>query len=396
MIITLAGDAALKAKKVGIFTPEYKQLQEPYDEMVRMLSDVVTNSNKSDGVIKTSVPGRGEGKIDFWRLIDNELAGRGREYDLVLIDEAAYTKDGQMIDIWNKSIVPTMATKPGASVWAFSTPKGDDPENFFWKLCNDQSLGFKEFHAPSWSNPLVDETWIKNEQQRLHPDVWRQEILAEWVNWQGIAFFSLDKWLDESGKGVPYPKHCDRVFAVIDSAVKDGSQHDATAIIYAARNQYAGTPIIILDYETIQIEADLLNTWVPSVVLPRLDELAKTCGAREGVRGVFVEDKVSGSVLIQHGKRKGWPLIPIDSVLTSLGKDERAISVSGHHYQGSCKISQFAHDKTVNYKGSTRNHLETQVTSFRIGDKDAARRADDLLDCYTYLLALSLGNAKGF
>jgi hypothetical protein len=288
-----------------------------------------------------------------------------------------------------------MATKPDAEVWIFSTPNGADQENFFWRVGNDPEMGFKEFHAPSVSNPLVNKEWIETERLRMHPDVYRQEILAEWVDWSGVAFFSSDKWLNE-GQPVPYPKNCDRVFAIIDSAVKTGSANDGTAIIYCARNQYAGTPLIILDWDIIQIEADLLNTWLPNVVMPRITDLSKQVGSREGVRGIWVEDKASGTVLLQHGARKGWPLNAIDSTFTSIGKDERAIAVSSHHHQGSCKISEYAYNKTVNYKGLTRNHLISQVTSFRIGDKDAARRADDLLDVYVYALGLSLDSNKGF
>jgi hypothetical protein len=391
MIVTLASDAAARGKKVGIFAPTYKQLSEPYVEIQETLANVISSSNKTEGVIRTTE----NGKIDFWSLIDNELAGRGREYDDVLIDEAAFTKNTQMLDIWNKSIVPTMATKPGARVWVFSTPNGVDTENFFWRCGNDPEMGFKEFHAPSWSNPLVNKQWIEDERKRMHPDVFRQEILAEWVDWSGVAFFNLEKWLVD-GNPVAYPTNCDRVFAVIDSAVKTGSDNDGTAVIYLARNQWAGTPLIILDYDIVQIEADLLNSWLPNVVLPRLDELSRQVGAREGVRGIWVEDKASGSVLLQHGGRKGWPLIPIDSAFTALGKDERAIAVSSHHHQALCKISDFAYNKTVNYKGMTRNHLMSQVTGFRIGDKDAARRADDLLDVYVYGLALSLGSTHGF
>ncbi len=391
MIVTLACKAAFAGKKVGIFAPNYKQLQEPYEEILQVLHSVVSGSNRSDGTIKT----KNGGKVDFWQLIDNPLAARGREYDLILIDEAAYTKNGQMLDIWYKSLVPTMATKPNASVWAFSTPNGVDPENFFWRIGKDPEMDFVEHHAPSWDNPLVDKEWISAEQGRLHPDVWRQEILAEWVDWSGVAFFGMDKWLQD-GQPVPYPTNCDRVFAVIDSAVKTGSANDGTAIIYMARNQYAGTPLIILDWEIIQIEADLLTSWLPNIVLPRLTELSKQVGAREGVRGVWVEDKASGSVLLQHGSRKGWPLIPIDSKFTAIGKDERAIAVSSHHHQGHCKISDYAFNKTVNYKGMTRNHLSSQVNGFRIGDKDAARRADDILDVYVYSLAIALGSSTGF
>jgi hypothetical protein len=391
MIVTLATDGAAKGLKVGVFAPEHKQLQEPYDEILYTLGGAVTGSNKSDGVIKT-VTG---GKVDFWRLIDNELAGRGREYDIILIDEAAYTKDTQMLDIWRKSIVPTMATKLNASVWAFSTPKGTDTENFFWRLGNDPDMGFKEFHAPSWANPLVSRDWITEEESRLHPDVWRQEILAEWVDWSGIAFFSKDKWL-VNGLPVPWPAHCDRVFAVIDSAVKDGTEHDGTAVTYFARNQYAGTPLVILDWDIIQVESDLLTGWLPGVVFPRLEELSRAVGAREGVRGTWVEDKASGSTLLQHARRRNWNVHAIDSEFTAIGKDERALAVSSHHHQGLCKVSEHAHNKTTVYKGISRNHLEAQVVGFRLGDRDAAKRADDLFDTYVYGLALALGGNKGF
>jgi hypothetical protein len=80
----------------------------------------------------------------------------------------------------------------------------------------------------------------------------------------------------------------------------------------------------------------------------------------------------------------------------SIGKDERALSVSSYHYQGLAKISELAHNKIIVYKGTSRNHLEAQVSGFRIGDKEAARRADDLLDSYVHGLALTFGDSKQF
>jgi hypothetical protein len=61
-----------------------------------------------------------------------------------------------------------------------------------------------------------------------------------------------------------------------------------------------------------------------------------------------------------------------------MGKDERALSVSGYVYRGMVKISRFAFDKITMYKETSRNHFLGQVTNFRIGDKEAYRRADDL------------------
>ena len=72
------------------------------------------------------------------------------------------------------------------------------------------------------------------------------------------------------------------------------------------------------------------------------------------------------------------------------------MSMKSTKHQELIKISDYAYEKTVNFKGSTRNHLITQVTGFRIGDKDAHSRADDLLDCMVYGLAITCGNREGY
>lgn len=390
-IVTLAADAAIKGQLVGIFTPTYRQWVELWDQLVNILYPITLTRNKSDSIIKLTTGG----SISFWYLNDNPLAGRGRSFDMILLDEIAFSKNSQMTDIWRKAIVPTMATRPEAVVWACSTPLGIDPDNFFFAICQDPEFGFTEHHAPSSGNPLVSAAWLEEEKLRLPPDVFTQELLGEFIDWSGVAFFGVDKLLVD-GQPIQYPTNCDTVFAVIDSAMKSGVAHDGTAILYCARNKYAGHPVVILDYDVISIDADLLTSWLPDVVLPRLDELSRQCGAREGSRGVFIEDKASGIAIVQHAKRRGWPVTPIDAKFTSIGKDERALAVSSHHHQGLCKITEHAYNKTVMYKGSMRNHLLSQIGAFRLGDKDAYKRADDLLDCFTYALALALGSAKGY
>ena len=127
-----------------------------------------------------------------------------------------------------------------------------------------------------------------------------------------------------------------------------------------------------------------------------LEHYAKLCGAREGVRGVWIEDKSSGMVLLQQARKRNLNVHPIGGAWMQLGKDERALSVSSYHYQGQCKITTLAHNKTTVYKETSRNHLESQVAGFRMGDKDAAKRADDLLDTYVHGLALTLGDNNQF
>lgn len=388
----------------GVFAPDYKKMSEMYQNILQMLKPICIGSNKTDGVIRTINGGR----VDFWSLAD-ENAGRSRKYKRVFIDEAAFTSPN-MMNVWNRSIKPTLLDMTGRCVAASNT-NGVSPDNFLYQICNEPEHGFITYHAPSRANPTIP-TRLPNESDidwearkdkifeelkaKEHPLVWRQEYEAEFVDWSGDGFFSTDKWLDANMRPVPFPIGCDRVYAVIDSAVKTGTSNDGTAVIYMARNRYSGTPLIILDWDTIQIEGDLLTTWLPTVVLPRLEQLARETGAREGSAGVWIEDKASGQVLIQHAQRNRWPVKAISSQFTSIGKDERALSVSSFHFQDMIKISQHAHSKTTQYKGISRNHLMSQVTGFHIGDKEAAKRADDLLDCYVYAVALALGNSKGF
>lgn len=207
----------------------------------------------------------------------------------------------------------------------------------------------------------------------------------------GGSFFDVANVLVD-GEPVDYPLHPDAVFAVVDTATKTGSRHDGTAVSFYAVTQGRGIPLICLDWSVDQIEGALLETWLPTI-FQRLEELAKATKARMGSIGAYVEDKSSGMVLLQQGARRGWPTVAIDSALTSVGKDERAISVSGYVHSGMVKMSRHAYEKTTDYKGRHANHFLKQVFGFRLGVKD---QEDDALDSFCYAIAISLGDSQGF
>ncbi len=125
----------------------------------------------------------------------------------------------------------------------------------------------------------------------------------------------------------------------------------------------------------------------------RLEELMRLCRARRGSPGALIEDKNSGTILLQQAANRRMPVHAIESKLTAMG--ERALSVSGYVHQGKVKYSEYAFNKTSVYKQKSRNHLVDQVERFRVGDKNQ-KREDDLLDTFCYGIALSLGNNKGF
>jgi len=98
---------------------------------------------------------------------------------------------------------------------------------------------------------------------------------------------------------------------------------------------------------------------------------------RHGSVGIWIEDKNSGTILLQQAIRRQWPATAIESKLTAMGKDERALSVSSYVYRENVKYTDYAFDKTTVHKRKSRNHLVDQIESFRIGDKDN-KREDDL------------------
>lgn len=379
-------------KRVGWFCPNYKLLTPSYNRILKMVRPMVISSSKIDGIIELE----GAGGIEFWTLNDED-AGRSRSYDEIIIDEASLTKG--LREIWEQSIAPTLLDRNGNCTMA-GTPKGIDHENFFYLACTNKSKTetwhevWKEFHAPTSANPTLHKEAVATLKDRYPALVYQQEYLAEFVDWSGAAFFSLDN-LTVNNLGVEWPMHNDMVFAVVDSAMKDGSQNDGTAVIYYAVSKYFGHKLTVLDWDIVQIKSDMLVNWLPNVI-KNLEHYADLTKSRGGSAGVWIEDKASGITLLQTGMRLGWPVQAINGEITSIGKDGRAISASGAVYRGEVKLSQFAFEKVVEFKGQTRNHLITQVCGYRIGDKDAAKRADDLADALTYGVIISLGGNDGF
>ena len=402
LIEAIACDAVCKGWPVGIFAPDYKILSETYYELLRMLQPIKVSASRIDGVIRCTTGGR----IDFWTL-ENERAGRSRKYKIVLIDEAAFGKTN-MMQIWEQAIKPTLIDLSGTCLVASNT-NGSDPSNFLYQICNDPKYGFVQYQAPTFSNPylpvrLAHETDEEHAARRKleldklqasnHPLVYQQEYLAEFVDWSGFAFFEKEKLL-VNGEPVELPAYCDQVFAVIDSAIKTSNENDGTGVSYwAFTDRAASYNLICLDWDLVQIEGASLEVWIPSV-FARLEQYALSCRARMGSHGAWIEDAASGSILLQQCANRGLPVQALPAVMTAAGKKGRAINASGPVYRGLVKFARTAWDKVTTFKGVSRNHMAGQVFGFRVDDKDAARRADDLLDTFTYAVAICLGDSEG-
>jgi hypothetical protein len=143
----LAMDVALLGGTVGVFAPIYKLAAPLFDILARALDSVLTSSNRTLGELRVA----GGGGVDIWHL-ENQRAGRGRRYNLAIVDEAAFAGP-ELSTVWAASIRPTLADTQGRGVVA-STPSGIAEDNFFWRCCCVAELGFIEFVATTTANPF--------------------------------------------------------------------------------------------------------------------------------------------------------------------------------------------------------------------------------------------------
>lgn len=296
---TRPGLEELFGGRVGVFTAEYRQYQEIFDKLVELLTPLIKSQSRSEKRILLT----NGGKIDFWVTNDNKLAGRGREYEVVLIDEAAFTKAPEMLEeIWPKSIKPTLLV-PRGHVWVFSTPDGIDENNFFYALCNNKKLGFFEHYAPTSSNPYVPAEELEQEEKNCEPRVFRQEFLAEFVDWSKDALFDINKWLVD-GKPVAMPETCDLIFAIADTALKGGQENDGTGFVYFAYTyNYVEEPELrIIDWDLTQIQGRYCLSI--SLVCTRTSTAYPAFASPAWGGGVFMEDAAMGAILLQRRKRK--------------------------------------------------------------------------------------------
>src|SRR5277367_5716078 len=98
---TWIAQALVQGWECAWLAPQHKTWSETYSELGDLLRPIWTAGSKGSGVMRFKTGGR----LDFWTL-ENAIAGRGRRYRRIVIDEAAFAKngddkvDGSMMEIW--------------------------------------------------------------------------------------------------------------------------------------------------------------------------------------------------------------------------------------------------------------------------------------------------------
>jgi len=100
---------------------------------------------------------------------------RGKNPDVVLIDEDAYIKDS----IHTEVIEPFFSTHRAYEYYLFSTPAGKSGY-FYDKVVNDD--GFYSPHWPSRISPLISEEFLNQKREELDSTTFGQEYEGEFVS----------------------------------------------------------------------------------------------------------------------------------------------------------------------------------------------------------------------
>jgi hypothetical protein len=100
-------DAKPNDFRVGIFSASDDDSENLHLRLKVSLKTDIEQSSVSSGRLRL----KNGTRVDFWSGV-NLLAGRGREYDIVLIDYAFFSTDS-LGELWIKSIVPSLLTRKG-------------------------------------------------------------------------------------------------------------------------------------------------------------------------------------------------------------------------------------------------------------------------------------------
>lgn len=199
-------------------SPIYAQGKKVFDELTNSIanSGLTTEMNKSDLIVKFI-----NGSIIYFRSAEREDNLRGYTLTHLIIDEAAFIKD----DVWSTVLRPTTLVK-GKKVLFLSTPKG---KNWFYQMAmrgySEDYPQYATYKASSFDTPFISQDELDEAKMSLPDNIYKQEILAEFIDDGGEVFSSLK--MNSILEQYPSFDTNERYYAGLDF----GRQNDYTVLI---------------------------------------------------------------------------------------------------------------------------------------------------------------------
>lgn len=175
-----------KPGQVSMFlSPTYQQSRKVFEDIERAVieSNLIKSSNKSNYEMEFV-----NGSKILFRSAERPDNLRGLTLNYLIIDEAAFIKD----DIWTEILRPMILVK-GKKVLFVSTPKG---KNWFYGLhlrgLSEEQPNYITISGSSFDNPYIDTQELDEAKSTLPEDIFKQEILGEFVDTGGTVFKDIE------------------------------------------------------------------------------------------------------------------------------------------------------------------------------------------------------------
>ena len=169
---------------IWLVSPKYSQTMIIW-RMLRKYLPRAYISNIKEGELYIELV---NGSTIWAKSADNPDALVGEGLDFLVMDEAARVKE----EAWETALQPSLMDKKGEAIF-ISTPKG---KNWFYKLYLQGLEGdgeYKSFNYTSYDNPTLDPLELEKRRNDLPELIYRQEILAEFIEGGGEVFQDIQK-----------------------------------------------------------------------------------------------------------------------------------------------------------------------------------------------------------
>ena len=177
-------------------SPIYSQARKVFEDLERAVGDthLIKSKNKSNYDIEFV-----NGTKIMFRSAERPDGLRGYTLTHLVVDEAAFISD----NVWDTILKPTILVN-GKKCLFTSTPKG---RNWFFNLhlrgMDEDQPQYQSIRASTFDNPYIDREDLKESERTLPPDIFRQEILGEFVDSGGEVFKDIDRYTILEEWGVP-------------------------------------------------------------------------------------------------------------------------------------------------------------------------------------------------
>lgn len=175
-----------------IIAPNYNQSMISFREIRKIIpKEYVSKIREGDKCIYLK-----NGFSIWMKSGDNPDSLRGEGLDFVVLDEYATMKS----TVWTEAIRPALGDKRGSALF-IGTPAG---KNHFYELAkkgqSDEHPDYGFFHGTSFDNIFIDPEEFEEMSADMPELIYKQEILAEFIEGGGEVFGNFEKRLIKSSE----------------------------------------------------------------------------------------------------------------------------------------------------------------------------------------------------